>query len=42
MVSLMTEIKKLLTIKTLAFFLKSCKILFIKRLGAPLTLAFDC
>jgi hypothetical protein len=36
------KMKKLLTIKTLAFFLKSCKILTIKRLGAPLTLAFDC
>ena len=36
------KINKLLTIKALAFFLKSCKILLIKRLGAPLTLAFDC
>jgi|MTBAKSStandDraft_1061840.scaffolds.fasta_scaffold01045_6 hypothetical protein len=39
--SMNLKIKKLLTIKTLAFFGKSCKISLIKRLGAPLTLAFD-
>ncbi len=34
--------EKILTMKTLAIFEKPCKISLIKRLGAPLTLAFDC